>query len=53
MDKSERAMSVEHVHDKIFLESLQKFFTSSRRKKKCRCQFSDFSRHLRAFSIYL
>jgi hypothetical protein len=32
-----------------FLESLQKFSTTLRSKKKCPWQFSDFSRHHRAF----
>jgi hypothetical protein len=35
------------------LESLQKFSTTLRSKKKCRCQFSDFLGTIGHFSIYL
>jgi hypothetical protein len=53
MDKSERAMSVEHVHEKFFWNHFKSFLHHQEAKRSVVASFQIFLGTLGHFSIYL
>jgi hypothetical protein len=53
MDKSKRAMCVEHMHDKLFWNHLKNFLQHQEAKRSVVASFQIFLGTLWNFSIYL